>query len=181
VDDIIQDDLRATETIKGLRSFFRKNDVEKTLLYLSEVIAEVVRMVSSDSLLRNVSLAFEAPVERMRVAGDRIQLQQVILNLVLNAFDAVSEREDLREVSISMSADKDEIRVTVRDTGNGIDPVAIAHIFEPFFTTKAKGMGMGLTIARSIIKAHGGQISARRNPDRGSTFEIVLPALQEKI
>jgi len=181
VGDIIQDDLRATETIKGLRSFFRKSEAEKTPLYLIEVVAEVVRMVRSDSLLRNVSLAFEAPAERMRVAGDRIQLQQVILNLVLNAFDAVSEKEDLREVSISMSGDRDEVRVAVRDSGSGIDPVAIAHIFEPFFTTKPKGLGMGLAIARSIVTAHGGQISAQRNPDRGSTFEIVLPALQEKI
>lgn len=181
VGDIIQDDLRATETIKGLRNFFRKSEVEKSPLYISEVIAEVVRMVRSDSLLRNVSLAFEAPVERIRLAGDRIQLQQVILNLVLNAFDAVSENEDLREVSISMSIDKDDVRVAVCDSGNGIDPVAIAHAFEPFFTTKPKGMGMGLAIARSIVKAHGGQISARRNPDRGSTFEIVLPAVQEKI
>jgi two-component system sensor kinase FixL len=181
VGDIIQDDLRATETIKGLRSFFRKSEVEKNPLYLREVVTDVVRMVRSDSLLRNVSLAFEAPAARMRVAGDRIQLQQVVLNLVLNAFDAVSEKEDLREVSISMRADKDEVGVAVRDSGNGIDPLAIAHIFEPFFTTKPKGMGMGLAIARSIVKAHGGEISARRNPDRGSTFEIVLPALQEKI
>jgi len=181
VGDIIQDDLRATETIKGLRSFFRKSEVEKNPLYLREVVTDVVRMVRSDSLLRNVSLAFEAPAARMRVAGDRIQLQQVVINLVLNAFDAVSEKEDLREVSISMRADKDEVGVAVRDSGNGIDPVAIAHIFEPFFTTKPKGMGMGLAIARSIVKAHGGEISARRNPDRGSTFEIVLPALQEKI
>jgi signal transduction histidine kinase len=138
-------------------------------------------MVRSDSMLRNVSLAFEPPAERILLAGDRIQLQQVILNLVLNAFDAVSENEDLREVSIGMSADKDEVRVAVRDSGNGIDPLAIEHIFEPFFTTKPKGMGMGLAIARSIVKAHGGEISARRNPDRGSTFEIVLPAFQEKI
>ncbi len=181
VGDIIQDDLRATETIKGLRSFFRKSESEKTPLYLIEVVSEVVRMVRSDSLLRNVSLAFEAPAERMRVAGDRIQLQQAILNLVLNAFDAVSEKEDLREVSISMSVDRDEVRVAVRDSGSGVDPVAIAHIFEPFFTTKPKGLGMGLAIARSIVTAHGGQISAQRNPDRGSTFEIVLPALQEEI
>ena len=181
VGDIIQDDLRATETIKGLRSFFRKSEVEKNPLYLREVVSDVVRIVRSDSLLRNVTLAFEAPATAMRVAGDRIQLQQVILNLVLNAFDAVSEKEGLREVFISMSVDKDEVRIAVRDSGNGIDPVAIAHIFEPFFTTKPQGMGMGLAIARSIVKAHGGEISARKNPDRGSTFEIVLPALQEKI
>jgi C4-dicarboxylate-specific signal transduction histidine kinase len=181
VGDIIQDDLRATETIKGLRSFFRKSEVEKAPLYIGEVVADVVRMVRSDAVLRNVSLAFEAPAARLRVAGDQIQLQQVILNLILNAFDAVSEKEDLREVSIGISVDREEVRVAVRDSGKGIDPVAIAQIFEPFFTTKPKGMGMGLAIARSIVKAHGGQISARRNPDRGSTFEIVLPALQETI
>ncbi len=181
VADIIEDDLRATETIKGLRSFFRKSEVEKNPLYLREVVSDVVRIVRSDSLLRNVSLAFEAPATRMRVAGDRIQLQQVILNLVLNAFDAVSEKEDLREVCIGMSLGKDEVKVAVRDSGKGIDPVAITQIFEPFFTTKPHGMGMGLAIARSIMKAHGGKISARRNPDCGSTFEIVLPALQEKI
>ena len=181
VSDIIKDDLRATETIRGLRSFFRKSEVEKAPLYVGDVVTEVLRMLRSDSLLRNVLLTFETPALRMRVAGDRIQLQQVILNLVLNAFDAVAERDDLREVSISMSVDRDEVRVAVRDSGEGIDPVAMSQIFEPFFTTKARGMGMGLTIARSIVKAHGGQISARRNPDRGSTFEIVLPALQEDI
>jgi two-component system, LuxR family, sensor kinase FixL len=74
---------------------------------------------------------------------------------------------------------KDEVRVAVADSGSGIDPIAITQIFEPFFTTKPKGMGMGLAIARSIVRAHGGQISAWRNPDRGSTFEIVLPALRE--
>ena len=182
VNDIIQDDLRATETIKGLRSFFRKSEVQKSPLYFGEVVAEVVSMVRSDALLRNVSLAFEAPTARRRVAGDRIQLQQVILNLVLNAFDAVSEGDGLREVSISMDVGSShQVSVAVCDSGNGIDPVMIPQIFEPFFSTKPNGMGMGLTIARSIIKSHGGQISARRNPERGSTFEIALPALQEKI
>jgi signal transduction histidine kinase len=181
VADIIQDDLRATETIKGLRSFFRKSEAAKTPLNLGDVVAEVMRMVRSDALFRNVSLTFEAPARQSRVTGDRIQLQQAILNLVLNAFDAVSEREGLREVSISIGVDKDEAKIAVRDSGNGVDPGMIAHIFEPFFTTKPKGMGMGLAIVRSIIKAHRGQVSARRNPDRGSTFEIVLPVLQERI
>lgn len=181
VGDIIQDDLRATETIKGLRSFFCKSEVEKTPLYLRDVVAEVMRMVRSDALFRNVSLTFEAPATQSRVAGERIQLQQAILNLVLNAFEAVSEREGLREVSISIGVDKDEAKIAVRDSGNGVDPAIIADIFEPFFTSKPRGMGMGLAIVRSIIKAHRGQVSARRNPDRGSTFEIVLPVLQEKI
>ena len=179
VGDIIQEDLRATETIKGLHSFFRKSEVNKTPLYLRDVVAEVMRTVRSDALLRNVSLAFEHPAARMRVAGDRIQLQHAILNLVLNAFDAVSETDGLREVSISIGLDKDQVRIAVRDSGNGIDPATIGQIFEPFFTTKPKGMGMGLAIARSIIRAHGGQLSARRNPERGSTFEISLPVLRE--
>jgi two-component system sensor kinase FixL len=148
VGEIIQDNQRATETIKGLRSFFHKSEVEKSLLDLRDVVAEVVRMVRSDSVLRNILLSFESPVERIRLIGDRIQLQQVILNLVLNAFDAVSENEDLREVRISMSVDKDEVRVAIRDSGKGIDPTAIAHIFQSFSTTKPKGMGMGLAIAR---------------------------------
>ncbi|MGB3552930.1 MAG: ATP-binding protein [Candidatus Binatus sp.] len=181
VGDIIQDDLRATETIKGLRSFFRKSEAAKTPLNLRDVVVEVMRTVRSDALFRHVSLTFEAPGARMLVAGDRIQLQHAILNLVLNAFDAVSEGEGPREVSINIGVDKDQITAAVRDSGNGIDPAMIAQIFEPFFTTKPKGMGMGLAIARSIIKAHGGQLSARRNRDRGSTFEIRLPALQEKI
>jgi two-component system sensor kinase FixL len=180
VSDIIQDDLRATEVIKGLRGFFRKNVAEKCSLYLAEVVAEVIRMVSSDALFRNVSLSFEVPSERVSVAGDRIQLQQALLNLILNAFDAVSENEGERKVTINLDVDGKEVRLAVRDTGTGIDPVAISHIFEPFFTTKPKGMGMGLAISRSIVKAHGGQLSARRNDDEGSTFEISLPALGEQ-
>ena len=179
VSDIIQDDLRATEVIKGLRGFFRKNVAEKCSLYLADVVAEVIRMVSSDALFRNVSLSFEVPSERVSVAGDRIQLQQALLNLILNAFDAVSENEGERKVTITIDVDRKEVRLAVRDTGTGIDPVAISHIFEPFFTTKPKGMGMGLAISRSIVKAHGGQLSARRNDDGGSTFEISLPALRE--
>jgi signal transduction histidine kinase len=181
VGDIIQDDLRATETIKGLRSFFRKSEAAETPLNLRDVVVEVMRTVRSDALFRHVSLTFEAPGAQMLVAGDRIQLQHAILNLVLNAFDAVSEGEGPREVSINIGVDKDQITAAVRDSGNGIDPAMVAQIFEPFFTTKPKGMGMGLAIARSIINAHGGQLSARRNRDRGSTFEIRLPALQEKI
>ena len=136
-------------------------------------------MVSSDALFRNVSLSFEVPSERVSVAGDRIQLQQALLNLILNAFDAVSETEGERQVTIAIDVDGGAVRLAVRDSGPGIDPASIFHIFEPFFTTKPKGMGMGLVIARSIVKAHGGQLSARRNEDRGSTFLISLPALRE--
>ena len=175
VGDIIQDDLRATDVIKGLRGFFRKRVVEKSPIYLREIVADVLRMVRSAALFRNISLEFEAPPERIPIVADRVQLQQTILNLVLNAFDAVSENGRERRVSIITDVEGSQVRLSVRDTGKGIDPATIAHIFEPFFTTKPQGMGMGLAIARSIVEAHGGQLSARRNDDRGSTFEIFLP------
>lgn len=176
--DIVEDDLRSSEIIKGLHAFFRKGQVEKSPLDLRELVGEVVRMARSDASFRNVSLTFDAPPSSAPVAGDRIQLQQAILNLILNAFDAVAETRDVREVSIRIIVAEDQNKVAVRDSGRGIDPVAIPRIFEPFFTTKAGGMGMGLSIARSIAKAHSGELSAHRNPDRGSTFEISLPALK---
>ena len=179
--EIIQDSLRATETIKGLRAFFHKGTVESVPLDVTDVVREVVRIVRSDALFRNISLKFEAPPSEPYVTGDRVQLQHAILNLVLNAFDAVSEVVGEREVSTSIVVDGDQVKVTVSDTGVGIHPASISHLFEPFYTTKPRGMGMGLAVARSIVKAHGGQLSARRNPDRGSTFEIVLRALEDGV
>ena len=179
--EIIQDSLRATETIKGLRAFFHKGTLESVPLDVTDVVREVVRIVRSDALFRNISLKFEAPSSEPYVTGDRVQLQHAILNLVLNAFDAVSEVVGEREVSTSIVVDGDQVKVTVSDTGVGIHPASISHLFEPFYTTKPRGMGMGLAVARSIVKAHGGQLSARRNPDRGSTFEIVLRALEDGV
>jgi len=150
-------------------------------LDVTDVVREVVRIVRSDALFRNISLKFEAPSSEPYVTGDRVQLQHAILNLVLNAFDAVSEVVGEREVSTSIVVDGDQVKVTVSDTGVGIHPASISHLFEPFYTTKPRGMGMGLAVARSIVKAHGGQLSARRNPDRGSTFEIALRALEDGV
>jgi signal transduction histidine kinase len=172
--DIVQDSLRATEIFRGLRAFFRKDQLERTTLDLGAVSGEVVRLVRSDALFRNVSLTFNNQSSLPRIVGDRIQLQQAILNLILNAFDAVSECE-VRDVAISIEEDGDEVRVAVRDSGRGIEPDMLTRIFEPFFTTKAGGMGMGLSIANSIIVAHGGRLRALRNVDRGATFQLSLP------
>lgn len=177
--DIVQDDLRASEIIRGLRSFFHNEQLKKVRLDPGDVVGEVIRMVRSNALIRNVSFVFESQPSLPGVAVDRVQLQQAIINLVMNAFDAAAEAEGPREVVVRvMSSDTErQVKITVRDTGKGIDATQFSKMFEPFFTTKAGGMGMGLTIAHSIIKAHGGSLSAAPNPDRGATFEISLPAL----
>jgi signal transduction histidine kinase len=179
VTDIVEDDLRAGETIKGMRAFFRRDLLQKETLHPGRLADEVVRMLRSDALIRNVAIAFEAPGAVSRVLGDRIQLQQALINLLLNAFDAVSGVDGPREVTVRVVDDESgRVRMIVRDSGKGIDPAAKSRIFDSFFTTKSGGMGMGLSIARSIVQAHQGSLSVSANPDRGSTFEILLPAAE---
>ena len=172
--DIIQANLRAADVIKGLRPFFRNDQVQKIPVDLGELVSDVVRMLGSDALFHNASLTFESPASLPLIVGDRVQLQQAILNLILNAFDAV-EGADARLVSAKVFVDGDYLKVTVCDSGKRIDPEAVPHMYEPFFTTKSKGMGMGLAITQSIVRAHDGSLTARRNTDRGSTFEISFP------
>jgi signal transduction histidine kinase len=110
------------------------------------------------------------------VKGDKTHLTQAVLNLVLNAFDAVCDSKDKREVVLRADQQEpNQLHVWVRDSGKGIDSQILPKLFEPFFTTKPAGMGMGLAIVRSIIESHGGRIWATRNPDRGATLEFVLP------
>lgn len=176
VSDIVQDDLRASETIKGLRAFFRREQIGHVPLDPADLLDEVARMVRSDALIRNVTFTAETPASLPFVKGDRVQLQQAIINLILNAFDAVSTADGSREVSIRTVTDGvGHVSVLVSDSGKGIEPEAMSRLFEPFFTTKADGMGMGLAISRSIIEAHGGRLTASSNSDRGATFEISLP------
>jgi len=176
--DIVQDSLRATEIFRGLRAFFRKDQLERSPLDLGAVSNEVVRLVRSDALFRNVSLTFNSQSSLPPIVGDRIQLQQAILNLILNAFDAVSD-SDVRDVSIDIEARGNEVQLAVCDSGKGIEPEMLSRIFEPFFTTKAGGMGMGLSIANSIILSHGGRLLALRNSGQGATFRVSLPVLRE--
>jgi C4-dicarboxylate-specific signal transduction histidine kinase len=120
-----------------------------------------------------VELAIDLPA----VSGDRIQLQQVILNLIFNAKDAMSDVANPRELQITSGKNEaGEVVVTVRDTGRGLDPDHLNHMFDPFFTTKMEGMGLGLSISRTIIEAHGGTLSATRNQDKGATVQFTVPA-----
>jgi signal transduction histidine kinase len=177
VADIVSDDARADETIRRLRAMFRRDELARSEVDLGELLREVNRIIRSDALIRKVSLTLDLHQPLRAVLADRVQMQQAIINLLLNAFDAVSETtENPRQVTLSaLRDDSGCLRVLVRDSGKGIDPYALPRIFEAFFTTKPGGMGMGLAISRSIVEAHGGRLSVSSNPGHGSTFEITLP------
>lgn len=176
--DIVEDDGRAGEIIRRLRSFFRRDDLTKTTIELNTAIGEIARIVQSDAVIRNVSLALDMSPRSPTVSADRVQLQQAVINLVLNAFDAAAGvKNGPREVVLKIPAqENDWARILVRDSGDGINPEVLPRIFDAFYTTKPSGMGMGLPISRSIIEAHRGRLTASANPDRGVTFEIALPA-----
>jgi signal transduction histidine kinase len=177
VADIVSDDARAGDTIRRLRALFRREELVHSKIDLGELLAEVSRIIRSDAVIRKVSLDLDLRQPLRAVLADRVQIQQAIINLLLNAFDAVSEmKENSRRVTLSaLAQDSGSVRVLVRDSGRGIEPDALPRIFDAFFTTKPGGMGMGLAISRSIVEAHGGRLSVSSNPGHGTTFEITLP------
>jgi signal transduction histidine kinase len=175
--DIVEDDKRAGEVIHRLRGLLRKGDPEFATLDVNDMMTGMTRIVSSEAALRNMSVRLELAPRLPSVRGDRVQLQQVILNLVLNGLDAMREQVTGARVLVIRSA-KDSsttIRITVRDSGPGIDLADLDNIFQTFYTTKADGLGMGLAISRSIVEAHGGQLEARNDPGGGATFSFTLP------
>ena len=174
--DIVADDTRAAEVIRRLRDFARNSDAERVVLDLHALIREVIRLVTSDAIIRNVTLLVECGPEPIWVSGDRIQLQQVVLNLLLNAMEAVAESGAAdRTILVRTAKSAETVCVAVCDAGPGIRDGANELIFEPFYTTKPAGMGMGLSIVRSILRAHDGAIAATNNPGGGSTFAFTLP------
>jgi signal transduction histidine kinase len=179
--EIVEDDQRAGEIIRRLRSFFRRDELDKTSIELSKAVDEVARIVQSDAVIRKVDLALDLSPQSPAVSADRVQLQQAIINLVLNAFDAAAAvKQGPREVVLKVPAEENGwARIMVRDSGDGIKPEVLPRVFDPFYTTKASGMGMGLAISRSIIEAHGGRLTVSANTDHGATFEIALPTFFE--
>ena len=175
--DIVDDDKRAGEVIHRLREFLRKGDAKLVSLDVNVLIQEVARLLSSDALMRNVTVTLELHPELPTVTGDRIQLQQTVLNLLLNAMEAMSEsaRGERPLVVRTARPDARTVRVSVQDAGPGLRAGSEALVFEPFYTTKPAGMGMGLAIAHSIIDAHGGDIWVTNNTTRGATFHFTLP------
>ena len=177
LDDIVADDKRAADVIRRLRRLLRKGDLEYVPLDLNEVVTEVARLVTGDAAIRDVSLRLTVAPELPSVRGDRVQLQQVLLNLVLNGLDAMGAASGDRILGIRTFRDSETfVGVAVRDAGPGIAAKDADHIFEPLYTTKREGIGMGLAIARTIVGAHGGRLTAENNADGGATFRFILPA-----
>jgi signal transduction histidine kinase len=173
--DIVADDQRAGEVIHRLRALFIKGAVQTRPLSVNECIAEVLALERSYLIASKVTVDVRLAEHLPRVAADRVQLQQVLLNLIVNACDAMGSNEP-RERRLwieSLPGDNAAVEITVRDIGHGIDDAEI--IFEPFFSTKEQGIGLGLSVSRSIIAAHGGRLWARSNTPRGATFHISLP------
>jgi len=175
--DIVADDQRAAAVIRRLRSLLRKGDLEYVPLDVNEVVSEVAWLVKNDALIRNVSMRLDLASDLPGVLGDRVQLQQVVLNLVLNSLDALRPPwAGARTLVIRTARDgATTVRVAVQDSGSGIDEKDPDRIFQPFYTTKAEGLGMGLAIARTIVDAHGGRLIAANNEQGGATVHFTLP------
>ena len=174
--DIVSDDRRAGEVIRRLREMLRKTAPSRVPLDLNALIGDVVKMLSSDALIRGLSVVLDFDPKLPPVTGDRVELQQVVLNLLVNAMDAMAGPAVPGRIVVVHTAcsGPDSVQVSVQDAGTGV--VAGGNIFEPFYTTKADGLGMGLPIARSIIEAHGGRIWVENNSTGGATFHFTLVA-----
>jgi signal transduction histidine kinase len=180
--DIVEDDKRAGEVIHRLRGFLKKSNLELATLDIGDLVSQVARLVSSDAILRNVSIRLELAPGLPPVCGDRVQLQQVVLNLLMNGLDAMRESGEGERTLVLRTLRTDPpatVVVAVEDSGLGIDKADLEHVFHAFYTTKPEGLGMGLAIARSIVEAHGGRLEVRNNPERGATFSLTLPAIKE--
>jgi len=180
--DVVEDDKRASEVIRRLRALVSKEPPALAPLDLASLIGDVVQLVHSDAILRRSRVSVEVAPGLPTVLGDRIELQQVVLNLLVNAFDAMKDcpRHE-REVSVRAALDGGGmVKVAVRDRGTGVSADDLDRIFEPFHTTKREGLGMGLSISRTIIAAHGGRLWAENNPDRGATFCFTVPVAEAK-
>jgi PAS domain S-box-containing protein len=178
--DIAHDTTRARDVIRHLRALVKKTGPEFIRLDLAETIREVVGFLHGDIVARNVRVTLELAADLPPVRGDRIQLQQVMINLLLNAFDALNGHPvPGRQVTVTAATESPAaIRVTVRDCGAGIPHDQLETIFTPFYTTKPDGMGMGLSVTRSIIESHRGRIWAENNPHPGATFQFTLPVAE---
>jgi PAS domain S-box-containing protein len=179
--DVIADDRRAGDVIRRLRALLKREKLEMVAQDLNTLTEEVHKLVRSDAIIKGIDIELELAPQLPPVRGDRVQLQQVILNLMLNAIDAMSDcpKDQRRLVVTTHRASEGLIQLDVQDTGAGIPESKLEQIFDAFYTTKTEGMGMGLSISRSIIELHGGRLWATNNPGRGATFHFTLVSFKE--
>ena len=176
IDDIINDNRRAGAVIDRLRGFLRKQASVLQPVNLNDVVREVVDLAHSEIIARSVTVTSTLAPGTPFVLGDRVQLQQVVLNLLLNACDAMSETPlSQRHLALTTTVEDGFVRLAVADRGTGIPKNQLDHVFEPFVTFREQGLGLGLAISRSIVTAHNGSIQAENNVDGGATFRCFLP------
>jgi signal transduction histidine kinase len=176
VEDIRKDDKRASEVIRRLRTLLRKQELETEPVDVNELARDTIALAAFGARSKGVRLAVEVPPTPSIVSGDRVHLQQALLNLVLNGIEAMADvPEERRRLIVRAMPNHQWVDVAVIDAGPGIAQEPASKIFEPFVTSKGNGMGMGLSIARSIVEAHGGRIDARTNDGGGATVHFTLP------
>jgi two-component system sensor kinase FixL len=178
---IAEQAVRAGDIIRRLRAFARKTDGEHAAFDLNDAVHSACQLLAPEALRKNITVRIEAAEDPpLRMFGDRIQIEQILVNLVRNAFEAIQDSDHHRRVTVRTWLLESEARVTVQDTGAGIPEHSLARIFDPFFTTKRQGLGMGLAISRTIVEAHGGRIWASPNHSVGTIFTVALPHYQEE-
>lgn len=173
---VTRDGDRAGAIVTRIRAFFKKSPSRKDLLNINELIVDVIALLGSELRASEIALEMQLADGLPLIFGDRVQLQQVVLNLVVNAIEAMREKDQPRLLVLKSTQDERRgVSVSVGDSGPGFQPTNVESLFEAFYTTKPKGMGMGLAISKSIIKAHGGRLTGFKNQGAGATFEFVLP------
>ena len=178
---IVAEGRRASEIVTRIRAFLKKKTAQQDMLKIGEIIEEAALLVERELSKDDITLMIETESDLPPVRGDRIQLQQVLVNLMVNAGQAMAEQSGPRIVTVSTGlADGNRLTITMKDTGPGKRQNDLPRLFEPFFTTKHGGMGMGLAICRTIVESHGGQLSADSTPGSGATFRLTLPVIQEQ-
>jgi C4-dicarboxylate-specific signal transduction histidine kinase len=174
---MVKDGMRAAEIISRIRLLFKKGTPERELLDVNEIVREMIVLLRSEVTRHSISVRAELAADLPQVMGDRVQLQQVMMNLITNSIDAMKDVDGMRELAIkSQRAEHEQLMVCVSDTGVGLPPPQQAdQIFSAFFTTKPHGTGMGLSISRSIVESHSGRLWAADNSPRGASFHLILP------
>ena len=179
---VVKDAERAAAVIARVRALAKKSPPEMVAVEVSDIVSDVVALVRRELTERRIELITELYSDLAPILGDRVQLQQVLLNLVMNSIEAMRNvREDQRQLFVGarshVQEDKRFVLITVRDSGAGLKSAEISRLFETFYTTKADGMGMGLAISRSIVEGHGGRLWAKPSTGQGATFQFTVPAI----